>query len=313
MKIRRYGPKASGWAELDMASGVQPMVWTEVTGFDTSQAQELGPQLGIELELLQHAARADASFVTTDSDALLQLATRTARLIGTQIQYSSLLIVITAKGVTTGESGDSGIGASVRREWVDGDGPEKPGPWAVLAQLLDSFAESYLPLVESAEDQVLAMEEQLFEALLPDEQISVLFRLRRQLILLQRVLGPVSKVVARLRQMNPRLAGAESPDFRGAQDGLHRIESRVEGLWQVVTSVAEMSNLMEQQRQGSASRKLAAWASIVAVPTALSGIFGMNFIRMPGTDVEYGYLGVLAVMVVACAALFVRFKKIGWL
>lgn len=156
---------------------------------------------------------------------------------------------------------------------------------------LDSFAESYLPLVESAEDQVLAMEEQLFEALLPDEQISVLFRLRRQLILLQRVLGPVSKVVARLRQMNPRLAGAESPDFRGAQDGLHRIESRVEGLWQVVTSVAEMSNLMEQQRQGSASRKLAAWASIVAVPTALSGIFGMNFIRMPGTDVEYGYPG----------------------
>ena len=156
---------------------------------------------------------------------------------------------------------------------------------------LDSFAESYLPLVESAEDQVLAMEEQLFEALLPDEQISVLFRLRRQLILLQRVLGPVSKVVARLRQMNPRLAGAESPDFRGAQDGLHRIESRVEGLWQVVTSVAEMSNLMEQQRQGSASRKLAAWASIVAVPTALSGIFGMNFIRMPGTDVEYGYRG----------------------
>ena len=74
MKIRRYGPKASGWAELDMASGVQPMVWTEVTGFDTSRAQELGPQLGIELELLQHAARADASFVTTDSDALLQLA-----------------------------------------------------------------------------------------------------------------------------------------------------------------------------------------------------------------------------------------------
>ena len=184
MEIRRYGPKASGWAELNMASGVQPMVWTEVTGFDTSQAQELGPQLGIELELLQHAARADASFVTTDSDALLQLATRTARLIGTQIQYSSLLIVITAKGVTTVESGDSGIGPSVRREWVDGDASEKPGPWAVMAQLLDSFAESYLPLMESAEDQVLAMEEHLSEAPLPDEQISVLFRLRRQLILL---------------------------------------------------------------------------------------------------------------------------------
>lgn len=296
-----------------MASGVQPMVWTEVTGFDRSQAQELGPQLGIELELLRHAARADASFVTTDSDALLQLATRTARLIGAQIQYSSLLIVITAKGVTTVESGDSGIGASVRREWVDGDGPEKPGPWAVMAQLLDSFAESYLPLVESAEDQVLAMEEHLFEAPLPDEQISVLFRLRRQLILLQRVLGPVSKLVARLGQMNPRLAGAESPDFRGAQDGLQRLESKVDGLWQIVTSVVEMSNLKEQQRQGNANRKLAAWAGILAVPTALSGIFGMNFNHMPGFESEYGYLVALAVMGISSASLYVRFKKIGWL
>ncbi|PXZ92472.1 magnesium transporter [Serratia marcescens] len=313
MKIRRYVPQVLGWVELDADSDTQAMVWTEVTSFEASQAKELGPQLGIDLELLEHAARADASFVTTDSDALLQMATRTARLVGAQFRYSSLLIVLTPKGVTTVESGDSGIGATVRREWVDGDDAEIPGPWAVLAQLLDSFAESYLPLVESAEDQVLAMEEHLFEAPLPDEQISVLFRLRRQLILLQRVLGPVSKLVARLGHMNPRLAGAESPDFRGAQDGLHRIESRVEGLWQVVTSVVEMSNLMEQQRQGSASRKLAAWASIVAVPTALSGIFGMNFIQMPGTDVEYGYLGVLAVMVVACAALFVRFKKIGWL
>lgn len=312
MKIRRYGSKASGWTELDSANGVPPMVWTEVTGFDASQAQALGPQLGIDPELLEHAARADASFVTTDSDALLQLATRTARLIGAQIHYSSLLIVITSKGVTTVESGDSGIGVAVRREWVD-DGAEKPGPWAVLAQLLDSFAESYLPLVETAEDQVLAMEEHLFEGPLPDEQISVLFRLRRQLILLQRVLGPVSKLVVRLGQMNPRLTGAESPDFRGAQDGLRRLESKVDGLWQIVTSVVEMSNLKEQQRQGSANRKLAAWAGIVAVPTALSGILGMNFNRMPGFDSEYGYLVALAGMGIASAVLYVRFKRIGWL
>lgn len=313
MKIRRYVPQALGWVELNVTSDTQAMVWTEVTSFEAGQAKELGQQLGIDLELLEHAARADASFVTTDSDALLQLATRSARLINAQIRYSSLLIVLTPKGVTTVESGNSGIGATVRREWVDGDDAEIPGPWAVLAQILDNFAESYLPLVESAEDQVLAMEEHLFEAPLPDEQISVLFRLRRQLILLQRVLGPVSKLVARLGQMSPRLAGAESPDFRGAQDGLQRLESKVDGLWQIVTSVVEMSNLKEQQRQGNANRKLAAWAGIVAVPTALSGILGMNFNRMPGFDSEYGYLVALAAMGIVSAALYARFKKIGWL
>ncbi|CVE26360.1 hypothetical protein AN664_0204045 [Serratia marcescens] len=123
----------------------------------------------------------------------------------------------------------------------------------------------------------------------------------------------MSKLVARLGQLNPRLAGAESPDCRGAQEGLQRLESEVDGLWQIVTSVVEMSNLKEQQRQGNANRKLAAWAGIVAVPTALSGIFGMNFNHMPGFESEYGYLVALAAMGISSAALYVRFKEIGWL
>lgn len=313
MKTRQYSPSQAGWSEVGEAGDSPAPVWTEVTDFHSGDAHELADRLGMDAGLLEYSLSTDASFLASNSNALLQLATRTARLVGSQIHYSSLLIVVAPDAIVTVESADSGIGRAVREEWGSYPEDEVVGPWSVLARLLDGFADSYLPLVESAEDQVLAMEEHLFAAPLPQEQISTLFRMRRQLILLQRVLGPVSKLVARLDQMAQRSAGGESPDFRGAQDGLHRVESRVEGLWQVVTSVVEMSNLMEQQRQGSASRKLAAWAGIVAVPTALSGIFGMNFQRMPGYDTPHGFLAALAAMGLASVALFIRFRRIGWL
>ena len=131
--------------------------------------------------------------------------------------------------------------------------------------------------------------------------------------MLQRVLGPVSKLVARLILDPPAINDGESPNFRAALDGFQRLERTVDGLWQVITSVVEMSNLMEQQRQGSASRKLAAWAGIIAVPTATSGVFGMNFNRMPGFNSDYGYLVALAFMTLVSVILFARFRKHGWL
>lgn len=65
------------------------------------------------------------------------------------------------------------------------------------------------------------------------------------------------------------------------------------GLREVITSVFEASNLLEQQRQGTITRQLAAWAAILAVPTAIAGIYGMNFEHMPELKTEYGYYVVL--------------------
>lgn len=84
------------------------------------------------------------------------------------------------------------------------------------------------------------------------------------------------------------------------------------GLRDIVTSVFEAANLLEQQRQGAITRQLAAWAAILAVPTAIAGIYGMNFENMPELKTEYGYYVVLAVILVLCAILYYRFKKAGW-
>jgi magnesium transporter len=87
----------------------------------------------------------------------------------------------------------------------------------------------------------------------------------------------------------------------------------VNSLRDVLTSVFEVSNLLEQQRQGVITRQLAAWAAILAVPTAIAGIYGMNFENMPELKTQYGYFVVIGIIALLCGVLYLRFKRAGWL
>jgi magnesium transporter len=80
-----------------------------------------------------------------------------------------------------------------------------------------------------------------------------------------------------------------------------------------LTGVFEVSSLFEQQRQSAITRQLAAWAAILAVPTAIAGIYGMNFKHMPELGTRYGYFVVLGVIAALCLLLYSRFRRSGWL
>ncbi|WP_255453328.1 CorA family divalent cation transporter [Novosphingobium sp. Gsoil 351] len=85
------------------------------------------------------------------------------------------------------------------------------------------------------------------------------------------------------------------------------------GSRETLASIVETAALLEAHRQGEMTRALAAWAAILAVPTAIAGIYGMNFDFMPELRWHYGYFAVLAVIAAICGALFLRFRRIGWL
>jgi magnesium transporter len=89
--------------------------------------------------------------------------------------------------------------------------------------------------------------------------------------------------------------------------------ARVRGLKETLASIVETASLLEQHRQGEMTRQLAAWAAILAVPTAIAGIYGMNFRFMPELDWQYGYFIVLGGIATICVGLWIRFRAIGWL
>jgi magnesium transporter len=145
-------------------------------------------------------------------------------------------------------------------------------------------------------------------------EIGRLFTLRRELIRFQRVLGPMHEVCNKLTHVSlPALDLDVRPYFQDVLDHVRRVEMRVGGLREILTSVFEAANLLEQQRQGVITRQLAAWAAILAVPTAIAGIYGMNFANMPELKTDYGYFIVLGVIALLCSGLYVRFKKARWL
>lgn len=124
----------------------------------------------------------------------------------------------------------------------------------------------------------------------------------------------MSAVASKLANLDlPCIDDHAKPYFRDVLDHVRRVEGMVSGLREVITSVFEASNLLEQQRQGTITRQLAAWAAILAVPTAIAGIYGMNFQNMPELERRYGYFAVLGTIAVLCSFLFYRFRKSGWL
>jgi magnesium transporter len=184
----------------------------------------------------------------------------------------------------------------------------------VLHAILDFVVDGYLPLVEAVEEEVLAMEHHTIDHFLGRAEINRIFSLRRELIRFQRVLGPMGEVANKLvRQDLPCVDAETRPYFSDVLDHVRRVQTMVDGLREVLNSVFEFSNLLEQQRTGAITRQLAAWAAILAVPTAVAGIYGMNFENMPELTSRYGYFIVLAAMGLVCGWLYIRFKRARWL
>ena len=190
----------------------------------------------------------------------------------------------------------------------------KKGPDFVLHGILDFIVDAYAPIVDDVEDSVLEMEQRTLDAFLSRLEIRRLFTLRRELLKFRRIVGPMEEVLGRLQSLDlPCIDPDVRPYFRDVGDHVRRVNSRLGGLNDILSSVFEVANLLEQQRQGLITRKLAAWAAILAVPTAIAGIYGMNFEHMPELRWEYGYYAVLGVIAAICAALYVTFKRTKWL
>ena len=184
----------------------------------------------------------------------------------------------------------------------------------VLHAVLDFIVDGYPPIVSAIEAEVLAMERRALDAFLDRDEINRIFHLRRELMAFRRLLGPMGEVARRLEHLESPLIHPEvRPYFRDVLDHVHHVEAMVVGLLDVLTSVFEVSTLLEQQRQGASTRKLASWAAILAVPTAIAGVYGMNFRNMPELNWRYGYFLVIAVIGTLCAALYFRFKQTKWL
>jgi magnesium transporter len=239
---------------------------------------------------------------------------RTAMKIDDRIAYGETHIFVGDDHVVSIRHGSARSHNLLRAQLEASPVQLKKGPDFVLHGILDFIVDAYAPIVDDVEDSVLEMEQRTLDAFLSRVEIRRLFTLRRELLKFRRILGPMEEVLGRLQSLDlPCIDSDVRPYFRDVGDHVRRVNSRLGGLNDILSSVFEVANLLEQQRQGLITRKLAAWAAILAVPTAIAGIYGMNFEHMPELRWEYGYYAVLGVIAVICTALYATFKRTKWL
>jgi len=239
---------------------------------------------------------------------------RTARLHGEKIDYGETAIFVGHSHIITVRHGSERAHTALREQLEKAPRLLMHGTDYLLHAVLDYIVDGYAPLVDDTEEEVLEMEAQAGDSFLDRDQVRHIFTLRRELSRLQRILGPMEEVAMKLaRQHLPCIDDEARIYFRDVQDHVLRVQSRVSGLRDALTSVFEFSSLLEQQRVGTITRQLAAWAAILAVPTAIAGIYGMNFENMPELHLRYGYFIILGMIVVICLWLYDRFRRAGWL
>lgn len=239
---------------------------------------------------------------------------RTAHLDGDHIRYGETAIFVGKHHVVTVRHGSARAHTALRKELEQSPGLLRRGTDYVLHAILDFIVDGYQPIIDQIEECVLEIEQSTLDSFLGREQVARLFTFRRQLIRFQRVTITMGELIAKLAKLDmPCIDRDIRPYFNDVLDHLRRVEGTTATLREVLGQVFEVSNLLEQQRQGAITRQLAAWAAILAMPTAIAGIYGMNFEYMPELKVRGAYFVVLGVIAGLCTVLYARFRALKWL
>jgi magnesium transporter len=189
------------------------------------------------------------------------------------------------------------------------------GPGFVLYALMDAVVDRYFPVLEAVEMELEVIEERLFSpGASPRENIESLYYVKQQLTALKHSAGPLLENASKLfgGRVPPACAGL-GEYFRDVYDHLVRINQSIDAARETVGTAIQVALAMVATRQGEITRMLAAYAALVAVPTMIAGIYGMNFQHMPELEWTFGYPLVLGAIVAIDAFLFWRFRKAGWL
>ena len=244
----------------------------------------------------------------------LFIVARTAQMLESRIAFGETHIFVGKGYVVSVRHGASVSYAKVRERCESCPTLLSHGEDYILYAILDFIVDNYAPVLEAINDEVEAIEDTILNKTLDHENIDRLYLLRRDLLRLRNAAWPLLDVCQRLAHAEAfAIDAAMAPNFRDVTDHVRRVKEEIDTLREVLAFAFEASLMTGQMSQTGITRKLASWAAILAVPTAIAGIYGMNFKHMPELNWEYGYFVVIATIVTICVTLFTRFRKNRWI
>ena len=246
-------------------------------------------------------------------DEMTFLVVKTARYVEPdEIDFGEILLFIGESFVVSVRHGEAVPLHGVRLKAERRPDLLRCGPMSVVHAILDEVVDAYAPVMDALDRDIEEVEEEVFsdQRRNPAQRI---YELKREAIEFARAVTPLVEPVERMTTGTTRVPEGLGTYFRDVLDHLIRLSQQVESSRDLLNSVLQANLAQVGVRQNEDMRKISAWVAIIAVPTMIAGVYGMNFEYMPELEWKAGYPLAVGVMLAICFSLWRYFKKVGWL
>jgi magnesium transporter len=297
------------------ARGDGEFVWIGVHEPEPGDLQRLQRLFGLHELAIEDAARPHQRPKIEDYDDGFFIVLRTAHYHEDEeiVHFGEIHVFIGPGYVITIRHGPGSELATARSSLEARPDLLKMGAASALWAILDKVVDDYLPVVDGIEDDIEEVESDVFndEVAAPTQRI---YSLKREVIEFHRAVWPLLGPLDALERGGyTRIPEELRRYFRDVHDHARRVDEQVNSQRELLTSVLEANLALVSVSQNEVVKKISAWAAVIAVPTFIASVYGMNFEHMPELDSELGYPLALAVMASCVAGLVYFFRRVRWL
>lgn len=290
------------------------LLWTGLYEPRTELVLDVARRLGASEQAIDELCEGHRRPRLIDFGHEMLVVATTVGVIDNRFVFGTTLFLVGKGFLLTVRRGPSSPFSGVRRRLEAAPELLSHGSGYVAAELLDLLVDGYFQTANDQELRIENLEQKLFIRGMTDADIRKLYRLRRDLLRFRISISPLAEVCRKLSRVDtPEIDPIARPYFSEVAERVQRVTELVDALREALAFAFEASLMLGQSQQNDVVRRLAAWAAILAVPTAIAGIYGMNFEHMPELSWRYGYPIVMAGMGALCGALYLGFKRAKWL
>ena len=238
---------------------------------------------------------------------------KTAQLEGGAVVYGETHLFVGANFLVSVRHGASSSYAQVLQRCEVGNKGLRKGPGFALYALLDFVADNYQPIVAQFEQDFEAIETDIFKDRYDGLVIERLYMLKRRLLELRNAALPLADISAELMRLHEDVIPKELRSyFRDIQDHVSRLVGQVDGMRDMLTTAMQVNLALVANNQNEVVKRLAGWGAILAIPTVVFSLYGMNFEDMPELTWRAGYPLAVGATLLGCVFVYRRLRRAGW-
>ncbi|CQD19318.1 magnesium and cobalt transporter [Mycobacterium lentiflavum] len=301
--------------------GHEAFVWVGLHEPDEAEMQEVADVFGLHPLAVEDAVCAHQRPKLELYDDTLFLVLKTVKYVPHEsvalarqiVETGEIMVFVGRDFVVTVRHGDHGGLSDVRKRMEADREQTRLGPYAVMHAIADEVVDHYLEVSSLVEADIDSIEEVAFA---PGRTLDVepIYLLKREVVELRRCVNPLSNAFHRIQVEYKELISKEVRRYlRDVADHQSEAADQINSYDDMLNSLIQAALARVGMQQNSDMRKISAWAGIVAVPTMIAGIYGMNFEFMPELKWHWSYPVVVGIMTLACLFLYFSFRRVKWL